>query len=513
MNDPNGHSLRLAAPFARFLFAVILYFIATNCFGQDTLTTKQGKYVFVAGSGTVTPPPDSLPPCQTCPPGEKGDKGDNGRGIVSTVVDPTTGIMTVTYTDGTKYISSSLTGPPGQPGLPGSPGVCPSCPPSGGGTAAGWTSNKIFDVTTYGANPNDNVSDLAAFQAASDAARAVAGKVIIPSPGSGTYYLNGTWNIIPDASNQCWLDIEMMGGAAGKIRYNGPSNQPVIKIIGLKGAIFTGLNIAIESGRSNVQIFDILTTQSANSSSFVTFKQFYLNLGDGQNNIGIRTGYQSPGDISNYNFENMIVFGGGSSNGSQTLAIPGQYAFENLGVNTLSMAWFGGFVAYCDRAYTNISADGQSRGNGASFFNDLGCSQNNEDFVFSFEQIYKISGGRFEAGNRFLRVTANGAYSHSTVEAVTVHDYRGVNGNLIQIDGQGAVTIKNSMFAKTDGSKYSSPVTIGANGKFGALSVKQCSFTSDVIYTKPGNSTFDVELRGNVKLGYGFQSIGTFGNQ
>lgn len=417
----------------------------------------------------------SVPPCN-CPPGPKGDKGDPG-----------------------------VAGPPGPQGIP---GVCPSCPPSGGGSQI----QNTFNVMSYGANPNDNVSDLAAFQAATDAARAVAGQVIIPSPGSGTYYLDGTWNIIPDASNQIWIDVEMLGGHAGKIRYRGPSNSAVVKIIGLKGAIFEGLNIAIENGRSNVQIFDIVTPDPARgSTSFVTFNNFYLNLGDGVNNVGIRTGAGSHhGDISNYNFQNMIVFGGGRA-GNPNVAIPGQYAFQNLGMNTLSMSWWGGFVAYCDRAYSNISSDGQARGNGATFFNDLGCSQNNEDFVFAFEQTYKISGGRFEASNRFMRLTANGATAHVTIESATVHDHRGVNGNLIQIDGQGTVSIIGSMFANTPGNKYASPINISPSGKWGALSVRNCSFTSDKIVTSSGN--VDVELRGNIKLGAGFQSIGLFPNQ
>lgn len=455
------------------ILTLSLLLITICSFGQVVNIPKAGNWQFLG---------DSIPPIDTTDcacvdgkdgkdgaPGAKGDKGDKGD-----------------------------TGPMGPQG------------PAGSGS--GSQTRNTFDVTAYGANPNDNVSDLSAFQAATDAARGTAGTVIIPSPGSGTYYLDGTWNIIPDASNQIWIDVKMLGGSAGKIRYRGPSNSAVVKIIGLKGAVFEGLNIAIEDGRDNVQIFDIVTPDPARgSTSFVTFNNFYLNLGSGVNNVGIRTGAGSHhGDISNYNFQNMIVFGGGRA-GTPNVAIPGQYAFQNLGMNTLSMSWWGGFVAYCDRAYSNISSDGNARGNGATFFNDLGCSQNNEDFVFAFEQTYKISGGRFEASNRFARITGNGATSHLLIESATIHDHRGVNGNIIQIDGQATVTIIGTMIANTPGNKYSQPITIAGN-KWGAVSVRNCSFTSDVIVNKV-NPNADVELRGNVKLGAGFQSIGMFGNQ
>ena len=82
---------------------------------------------------------------------------------------------------------------------------------------------------TYGANPNDNVDDQPAFQACYEAARAVSGKIIIPSPGSGYWRFNSTWNIVPDASNQVWVDLEMMGGRAGTIKYFGPNNTAAIK--------------------------------------------------------------------------------------------------------------------------------------------------------------------------------------------------------------------------------------------------------------------------------------------
>src|SRR5688572_22940678 len=51
-------------------------------------------------------------------------------------------------------------GIPGPIGPQGPAGICPICPPTTGGAQT----RNVFDVTTYGANPNDGISDLAAFQ-------------------------------------------------------------------------------------------------------------------------------------------------------------------------------------------------------------------------------------------------------------------------------------------------------------------------------------------------------------
>lgn len=472
---------------------LFLLLFSLHCFGQDTTKYHNVDLIVIDPGGVPTP-------CQ-CEDGAPGPVGPQGP----------IGLTGAQGPAGPKG-DTGAQGIQGIQGVPGPTGPMGPQGPAGSGTG-GTTTKNVFDVTVYGANPNDNINDLAAFQAAYDAARAVAGKVIIPSSGGGTYYLDGTWNILPDASNQVWVDIEMLGGSAGKIIYRGPSNQPVVKIVGLKGAIWTGLNIAIQNGRTGVAIFDILTTQSANSSSFVTFKTFYLNLGDGQDNIGIRTGYQSPGDISNYNFENIIVYGNGRTVGqgptSYVESVPGQYAFQNLGVNTLSMAWYGGFVAFADRAYTNISRDGLSRGNGSVSFYSLGGSQNNIDFEFTWEQSYLVSGGRWEAGNKFMRVR-NGGFSNILVEALTIHDYK-APGGIFELQVGSALNLESVNVTWTgfdsngNPTKYYNPViSMTANDtdrpRVGSLNIVNGGFSSEQLYAKSGTAEWNIKVDGASKV-------------
>lgn len=296
-------------------------------------------------------------------------------------------------------------------------------------------------------------------------------------------------------------------------RYFGPNNSSVFYIVGMKESLIESIHVSIESGRTGVKIFNIQTPTGNSSSTGTTVRNCYLHLGNGQDNIGIKTGGETSahGDISNWIFSNVSVYGPGEFNVANV--VPGQYAFQNLGMNTLSMKWDGGFVAGCDRAYTNISRDGSQRGNGSCLFDGLGGSKNNIDFVFSWEQAYKIINGRWEAGNMFMIVTNNGAMSHVSVDNLAIHDYNGVNGTLIDIQGQCSLSVINCQLADTEGAPYGSPIKISSGSKYGALNVSGSSFTANQIYTKTGGATFDITLKGNIKLGTGFQSAGLFANQ
>lgn len=441
---------------------------------------KLGESITVTTDNVV--PPDSTD-CQ-CKDGEdgkdglQGPKGDQG-----------------------------IQGPQGIQGIQGPAGICPVCPPS---TGTGSVLRGVYFVENYGAVGNGSNDDTNAFQAAINAANQANG-LVSWAPAPVYWNIKNTLNIIPlTGRNQVWMDIAGFGSLQ-QMNYTGPGGRPVFKIIGLKNSSIENVKIGIAAGITGVQIFDIVTTSAANSSTGVTFRNFYLSLGNGQDNIGVRTGFQSPGDISNYNFENVSIYGTGQFNTASVTS--GQYGYQNLGSNTLSMAWQGGFVAGCDRAYSNITRDGLVRGNGACLFSGFGGSHNNEDFVFAWEQTYTIEGGRFEHGNRFIRVTANGAFSHVTAKNVTVHQYSGVNGNLIEIAGQCSMVVENSTLANVEGTKYSNPINISSGGSYGVLRVEGCSFTSDVVYTKTGNSQFDIHVEGNVKLRDKWQSSGLFANE
>ncbi|MDH4089182.1 MAG: hypothetical protein OEV74_15960 [Cyclobacteriaceae bacterium] len=318
---------------------------------------------------------------------------------------------------------------------------------------------NTFNVMSYGAKGNGIADDTQAFQNAFDAANAANGKVIIPSPAQ-FYRLTNTINVVPVTGNQVWIHVEAWG-RAGSIRYHGVSNKPVFRIIGLKGAVWTGVNVAIGNGLTNVQCFDIDTTPEAESTSFVTFKDCYLDLGNQPNNDGFRLGHNSGGgaDISNYQWENCTVFGTRKS---------GQIAYHIEGSNTLSQTWMGGFVAFCDRAYSNKSGTGakDGRGNGSVYFFGMGCSQNNIDYDINFEQTYLISGGRYEAGGSFLETGVGSYHAAITVENLQINDYK--SDHLFDINTAATLVISNCRMNKQS-SSFTDLVRVSAQSGAGSV--------------------------------------------
>ena len=522
---------------------------------SETVVKKKGIDIIVVDDTT-----DPTDPCTcTCtgepgptgpmgpegpagPAGEKGDKGDKGDtgDIGPAGAQGLPGIQGIQGEQGTQGVkgdagnqgaqgpigpagpigltgptgATGASGPKGDPGATGPAGATGATGPQGpkgdtgetgpmGPAGTGGTRRGEYDVYAYGAKGDGATDDTNAFQAAIDAARNGKGTLVIP-PASSSFKITRTLNVVPDASNQVWMDIQAKG-RAGEIRYYGPSGTPVFKVIGLKGAKWEGLNVAISGGQTDCQIFDIQTTVAANSSSFNTFKTFYLNLGNGTNNIGVRTGAVDGGandgkDISNYNFENLIVFGNRAN---------GQYAFQNLGMNTLSMAWYGGFVAFCDRVYSNISSDGTKRGNGAVAFYGLGGSHNKLDFYFAFEQSYIISGGRWEVGDKFLK-TSDGAYASVLVEGLVIHDY--TQENVIEASNATSLTLKGVQISKTFGGVYNSCILLSANGRNGVLNMQNCALSSNTLYTKTGTTLWDITALGISKLD-GVWSNGFYPNE
>lgn len=470
-----------------------LFLLSGYLFGQDTTHYKNVDLIVIYPSGG-----GGSEPCN-CPPGPKGDKGDKGD---PGPVGPQ-GPM-------------GLTGPQGPQGIQGPPGICPSCPGTGGSSM-----RNVFDALQGPWNiKGDGVNDdTQGVQALINSAKLAGtnGEVNFPAPPN-FYRLTNQINIIPDASNQVWMDLIGRGGRSPMFRYSGPSNTSVFYIMGMKQSVIENIHVSIDNGRTGVRIFNIQTTSAVNSSTGTTMRNCYLNLGNGEDNIGVKTGGETGhhGDISNWIFSNVAVYGAADNDQIAPInAVPGQYGFQNLGMNTLSMKWDGGFVAGCDRAYTNIGRDinnpSAPRGNGSVYFDGFGGSHNNVDFVISFEQAYLIENGRWEAGNMFMIVTKHGAMSHVTINNLAVHDYNGVNGVLVDVQGQCSLVVDNCQFADTEGAPYASPIKLSADvGKFGALSVSGSSFTSNVIYTKTGNTNFTIATSRNIKLGYGFQSIGLF---
>ena len=356
-----------------------------------------------------------------------------------------------------------------------------------------------LNILDFGAKGDGIADDTQAFQNAFNKAIAAKTKLVIPPP-KNFYKITNTIQIVPvEGAKQVLVDVDAWGwgGGTNSIMYMGPSHRPVFRILGLKQAIWTGLKIAINDGLTGVQIFDIDTTPEIHSTSFVTFKNFYLNLGNKPNNDAFRLGHLSGGgaDISNYQWENCVVFGN---------RLPGQIAYHFEGRNTLSNTWMGGFVAFCDKIFSNKSGTNATsdRGNGSVYFYGLGGSQNNTDFEFAFEQTYVIIGGRFEAGGRFLNVIDHKFHASISVIGCQISNYEPHDGVLMYMGTAGSLTVDNCNMNRLGGD-FSNMIVLGGTGAKGTLMVRGGAASSaKPFYKKVGNSThWKVYIQGVGKFG------------
>jgi hypothetical protein len=343
-----------------------------------------------------------------------------------------------------------------------------------------------INIMDFGAKGDGVADDTEAFQKAFNNAIAAKTKLVIPPP-KNFYKITNTIQVIPaEGKKQALVDVDAWGWGANTncIMYMGQSHRPVFRILGLKQAVWTGLKVAINDGLTGVQIFDIDTTPDIQSTSFVTFKNFYLNLGNKPNNDGFRLGHLSGGsaDVSNYQWENCVVFGN---------RLPGQIAYHISGQNTLSNTWMGGFVAFCDKIFSNKAGPGAKadRGNGSVYFYGLGGSQNNTDFEFAFEQTYVIIGGRFEAGGRFLNVIDHRFHASISVIGVQISAYEPHDGVLMYMGTAGSLTVENCNMYR-NGGDFSNMIVLGGTGAKGSLIVRGGAASSaKPFYKKVGNAT------------------------
>lgn len=459
---------------------ILLTFIS---FSLSAQTIKKFPGVDIIITDSSAPPPDSVPPCQTCPAGK------DGRGIQTTTVDPVTGEVTFIYTDQTQ----SKTGP-----LKGENGTCPNCPPSGGGTAVA----KTYDVTIYGARGDGNTDDTQAFQRAFNDAAAGSGKVIIPSP-SNFYNITNTISVRPPSGQgQVKVSVEAWGGP-NRIRYTGASNKSVFYIVGIKNCIWTGFGIEIANGRSGVTAIDIDTESATISSSTGTkFDTYRINLGDGENNNGFRIGHNRAAvgnDISNILWMNGAIYGGGKA--SQT-------AYLNEGHNTLHLQWFETFTANIGKHYSNSGPAG--RGNGGVNFFGSGGSGVDIAYDINFEQQYTIVGGTWELGKVFLKVPNFAQVSPNIlVENVSIKNYSDSDG-LIQVNVPANLTLQNVYMMQTDRGAYSKPVVVNSSSGVGSLVMINCTMSTNesMPYQKTGGS-WRVTSFGNTRFNTSSGSVVT----
>ncbi len=177
------------------------------------------------------------------------------------------------------------------------------------------------------------------------------------------------------------------------------------------------------------------------------------------------------------------------------------------------MCWYGGFVAFCDRAYSNINRAASLRGNGSAMFYGLGGSHNNMDFTFAWEQTYIISGGRWEVGNKFLQVV-DGGHSSINIQGVVISDYK--QDEQIKLERACSLIMTAVQIVKTAGGTFGSEcISLFANANYGCLAMTGCGFATAGTkpYSKAGTTTWNVTAMGNVKMSGVFSSGGQFANE
>jgi hypothetical protein len=411
--------------------------------------------------------------------------------------------------------------PKGDPGDDGDDAICSSCPP---GTGTGSVLRGVYFVENYGANGSDNLPDTQAFQDAITAATPVGGEVWW-GPASNYWNINNTLQVIPaPGSNQLWISITGHG-SVHQMRYTGPSGKAVFRVLGMKKGTFTGVRLSINSGITGVAVFDVVTSEASNSSSGVLMTDMRFNLGNGMDNIGVRLGNENGGngDISHYTFIGVDVYGGGADRGKGD-PIPGQYAFQNLGHNTLANAWEDCFVANCDAFFTNSTRDGTRRGNSAVTFKACGGAHNGTDFVTAWEGPYNIFGGRFENGHRKFLEQKNstaGKYQQITMIGVVIKDYNAPGGVMIDILRPTSLSMDNVLMTNgRSNNKFTKPIRLAANGDFGALKISGGGILSDAAkpYAIEGNTKWGVTVENVARMGPdasegNIRAVGMFPNE
>lgn len=366
------------------------------------------------------------------------------------------------------------------------------------------SNTAVFNVMDYGAiGIGSGYDDTRAFQAAFKDAIKAHGKIIIPAP-PGFYNLTNTIEIVPAKGAQCYLTIEAWGHTVTQIRYTGPGNQPVFKVLGLKSSLISGVKVVIAPGISAVQVWDIDTGEVEESTSHVTFKNCISNLGDGVNNVGYRLGHASGGsngDISNYQWENCVVYGHRTEK-----SVPGQIGWLIEGHNTLSNTWMGGFGAHLDKIFSNASQPETGarspQGNGSVFFYGLGGSHNNIDFEIASSGTYLISGGRFEVGKKFLNVRNGSDHPSITVTAVQLSTYTPSDGCVFNMDRPGTLILEGCILMNSNNTTFSSKmIKLGGFGAGrGILMVRGGAYPAAKPFYTKANPSWKIDIQNVGKL-------------
>jgi len=449
---------------------ILLLLLPLFAIGQTIEIPKAGTYQFVDG----TVPPDNLPPCQTCPAGPQGIQGLPGP-IGLTGPQGLQGPAGLTGATGPQ-------GPQGIQGIQGSPGICPTCTGTGGGSAA-----HEFNILSYGANGSDNNGDQAAFQAAFNAAMAYGGGTVIIPPAPNKWFLDNTITLI---GPQIYVDVRAYG-KPGNISWRGGSNKNVFNIIGLNTSEWSGLNIEVPSGSSNVAIFNVDTNTSIGSSSFNTFHDMYCNInapGDVVFRFGFTSGSNVHGDISNWRIKNVTAYG------PLFNPQPGTFLVQSLHGNVLANTLEDCFVAFCDGVFSNFAITGSDRGGCFGTFKAIDTSQNICEFYLAREGNYPVFGGRMESSGMLFKTNAGTHNISVSFTGLRMNDFKG-NGVLAEINTPGTYSFngchmhRQSTVNGVRNDTFIDLITLNGGGGFGTINIDCGATRANNIVRKVGGAT------------------------
>lgn len=430
------------------LITSTLLLISVCSFGQVVNIPKAGNWQFVDG----TIPPDTTDcKCQDGAPGPQGPQGVAGP-VGPAGAKGEVGPQGPTGATGPQ-------GPQGIQGIQGPAGVCPSCPSTGSGS----TAIKEFTPLMYGAKGDGVTDDTKAFQDAVNAAVQNYGEFVVPQ--APNFYRIMNTITVQSSTNQVWINARAIG-RAGMIRYMGPGGRAVFRMVDIKGGTWENFRISVENGQNDVQVFDWVTGPGG-STSFVTVINSYLNLGSGTNVVGNRFGFFKTGgdDISIFSFINCNTYG------NMAARVNGQIAYLSQGSNTLAMNVYGGITAFCDKIFSNRTADGIDwhRGGGTWYFYGVHTSQNRLLFDVDRESTFVCIGGRFESDEQILNTSSGSQHIAFSFDGCRFNDYKGT-GPAFQMNTAGSLTINNCQIQR-QGVSTGFPDLVAVNNIGGLVTV------------------------------------------
>lgn len=257
-----------------------------------------------------------------------------------------------------------------------------------------------FNVIDYGARGDGATNDSPAFQAAADAAIAVGGTLVIPSPPD-TYSLFDTIVLRPPSGRpEFFMDIEG-SGESDQIQWFGSNNSAVFDVMGWKHSEVRGVGIRHQTGKTGIVFWELDGTAALYSSlSGVTWTGCTISGNGGTGNIGWRIGHTEATGSVDFSFMAWI-----NCRVAYASLASGTYAYVNEGGNSLNHLWFGGWINRCDKGISNVASPGAAYTTGGApnmFVYGVGMGTNNIDYELRTRGSYVIHGGRYELGKRFL---------------------------------------------------------------------------------------------------------------